>query len=212
MSQIQTELFSDRDKGVVPASVIDDGRQYWDTEIPAPRVLGSSHTASLPTGFRGVLQIPSAERVRALARHAQSDSVAYQSVAVAGLQILERVLSHEKAAASAAISLAQRDKLEAMVHALEQTVAALRMSLSVQGSKMLHACSQTCPETPRSERSWWFALTEAMEALEGGIDAISGIVASQPRGGAARMLSSVIARLMHRHHNELLGEAEQWIG
>ena len=165
-----------------------------------------------PNGIAATIELPPSERIRALARHASSDSVAYQSVAVAGLQILERVLDREKAAAAAALSLAQRDKLEGMVRTLEETVSALRMSLNPQGSKMLVACSATRPSVPSEERSWWYAITEAMEALEGGIDAVSGIVSCQPKGGAARVLSGVIARLLHRHHNALLGEAEQWIG
>ncbi len=126
--------------------------------------------------------------------------------------MLERVLDREKAAAVAALSLAQREKLLEMVHSLEQTLAALRMSLNTQGSKMLVACTRPRVKAAQEERSWWFALTETIEILEDGIDAVSGIVSCQPKGGPSRVLSGVLARLLHRHHNELLAEAEQWIG
>ncbi len=158
------------------------------------------------------VEIPPADRVRSLARLANADGVAYQSVAVAGVQVLERVLDREKAAASAALSLAQREKLFAMVSSLEQTLNALRMTLSSQGSKMLLACTKARIGPNSEEHSWWFALTEAIQALEEGIDAVSGIVSCQPKGGPARILSGILVRMLHRHHNELLSEAENWIG
>jgi hypothetical protein len=196
----------------IPADVLGDKSTYWHGFEGSERGLSGLRDGDTKLGVGLDAELPAAERVRDLARHTQSDSVAYQSVAVAGLQILERVLRHEKAAAAAAISLAQRDKLAGMVQSLEQTVSALRTSLSAQGTKMLHACTQNRPITRTDERSWWFALTETIEALEGGIDAISGIVSCQPRGGASRQLSGTIARLLHRHHNDLLSEAEHWIG
>ncbi|HEX7070848.1 MAG TPA: hypothetical protein VF190_08580 [Rhodothermales bacterium] len=195
----------------IPTNVVGSKTSHWNGLGGTDRGLATLANGDVRLGVVDA-ELPAAERVRALARHTQSDGVAYQSVAVAGLQILERVLRHEKAAAAAAISLAQRDKLDAMVQSLEQTVVALRTSLSAQGTKMLFACTRNRPKPDTDERSWWFALTEAIEALESGIDAISGIVSSQPRGGAARLLSGTIARLLHRHHNDLLSEAEHWIG
>lgn len=157
-------------------------------------------------------ELPSAERVRALARHVQAESVAYQSVSVVGLQILERVLKYERAAAEAAISLAQRDKLAGMISALEQTSEALRSSMSSKASKMMYACTHPLAGLRSRERSWWYALTESIHALESGIDAASKIVSGQPKGGAARLLMSVITRQLRSHHNALLHEAEEWIG
>ena len=163
-------------------------------------------------GIGGDVDLPAAERVRTLARHAHADSVAYQSVAVACLQITQNVLQRERDAADAAISLAQREKLQEMIGSLERTVEALESSLSPKGSKMLSARARATAAEKGEKRNWWFALTEAMETVEKGVDTVSGIVSGQPKGGAARVLSSVIARLLHRHHNELLSEAEQWIG
>lgn len=212
MSQRETGSPFDRSGPQVPTAVFGDTPRKWDRAEATDRDIEFHQNGAALASVGANAELPSAERVRALARHAHSDSVAYQSVAVAGLQILERVLKQERIAAAAAISLAQRDKLDAMVCTLEETVAALRMSLSVQGSKMLFACTQTLGNTNPDERSWWFALTETIQALEDGIDAISGIVSGQPKGGASRTLSSVIARQLHRHHNDLLSEAEQWIG
>lgn len=155
-------------------------------------------------------QLPYPERVRALARHAQADSVVFQSAAVGALQLLDRILWHERQVAEAAISLAQREKLQSMIGALEDTAEALRETLSAQGSKMLNLCEGGADEDAQ-ERSWWFALTEAIHVLEEGTDWIASVVSGQPKGGATRTLGSIIARLLHRHHNVLLDEAEQWI-
>lgn len=167
--------------------------------------------AQLPEKTTAVdAQLPYPERVRALAKHAQADSIVFQSAAVGALQLLDRVLWHEQQVAEAAISLAQREKLQEMIRALEDTVEALRETLSAQGSQMLNLC-EPGEEENAGERSWWFALTEAIHVLEEGTEWIASVVSGQPKGGAARTLSSIIARLLHRHHNALLDEAEQWI-
>ena len=49
------------------------------------------------------------------------------------------------------------------------------------------------------------------DVLEEGIAWIAGAVAGQPKGSAARLLSSIIARLLHSHYNKLLAEANQWM-
>lgn len=159
-----------------------------------------------------VPSLPHAERIAALARHRDAGSVVYQSLAVAAIQVLERVLDRERRVAEATISLAQREKLRGMIGGLESAITALRAGLNTQGTQMLALSSPSRPVKTDNEKSWWFSVTEAMQALEDGADWISSIVNGQPRGSAARTLSSIIARLLHRHYKELLDEADQWMG
>ncbi len=156
--------------------------------------------------------LPYAERVRSLAKHSQAEGMVFQSVAVSSLQALRRTLACERQVARAAISMAQGEKLQEMIGTLETTIAALGEILSLQGEKMLDLCA--FPEMPPGEasRSWWFALTEAIEVLEKGSTWITGLVSGQPKGSAARTLGSIVVRLLHRHHNALLLEADQWMG
>ena len=156
------------------------------------------------------VRLPDTERIRALARHSQAESIVFQSVAVGALQLLDRVLKSEQQLAEAAISLAQRNKMDQMIQSLEATAAALQEALSRQGKQMLNLAGK--PEGDGSrENSWWFSLTDTMHTLEEGTEWIATVVARQPKGSAARLLSSIIARLLHNHYNKLLTEAGQWM-
>ena len=150
-----------------------------------------------------------AERVRALACTPGRDTTVFQSVVVAALQTLHRVVTRQRQAAAASISLAQGDKMRQMVESTEAMIAALTDSLSQQGTKMFQLCSGTPAQ--RGEASWWFALTETIQGLEEGMERMASLVYGQPKGAPARQLSSLVVRLMHNQHNTLLSEAEQWI-
>ena len=50
-----------------------------------------------------------------------------------------------------------------------------------------------------------------MHVLEEGTEWVGTVVAGQPKGSAVRLLSSIIARLLHNHYNKLLAEANQWM-
>lgn len=182
-------------------NTLDGFRARWD------RVRGNAGGASDEVV---AARLPYAERVRSLAQHAQAESVVFQSVAVTALQILNRARYYEHQVAEAALSLAHREKLRDMVAELDATARALRAALSEQGTQMLDLSTPEGARVPEG-RYWWFALTEALQALEEGAGFIASVVSGQPKGGATRVLSSVIARLLHRHHNALLAEAESWI-
>jgi hypothetical protein len=152
---------------------------------------------------------PDAERIRAIAQDRQAESIAFQSIALTSLQMLERVIQSERCLASAAISLAQREKLDTMAATLESAADALRDTLSRRGSKVMNLYSPCAVR--EGEHSWWFALTDTMHVLEEGTAWISTAVSGQPKGCATRVLSGVIARLLHSHYNKLLAEANQWM-
>lgn len=155
---------------------------------------------------------PYAERVHQLTRSIRCSSTVLQCVAVTSLQTLRQVLARQRAAASAAISLAHREKLRGMIGATEAMADALSGDvLSAQGSKLLGLSA--APEAPAvdTEASWWFALTETIEALDEGAERIASVVSGQPKGAPSRVLSSLVVRQLRAQRNELLAEADQWI-
>ena len=138
------------------------------------------------------------------------DGVAFQSVAVATLQTLRRVLDRQHHAARAAISLAQGEKLERMIWDSEATVEAIAGVLNTQGLHMLNL-AQDEPERRAEDNSWWFALAEVIESIDDGTKCIMSLASGQPKWGPARQLSSAVLRLLRDQHRQLLAEADAWI-
>jgi hypothetical protein len=158
----------------------------------------------------GSAGVSCAAQVQALARHAQVEGLAYQSVVVAALQTVDRVLARQHQAAAASLSLAQGEKLHQMIATLERVREALQASLSQQGAKMLGLAAERT--TPGEEsQAWWFSLSEAIQALEEGIDWMKSVVSGQPRGGPARTLSMLLTHLFTHQHEALLKEAAEWV-
>ena len=155
-----------------------------------------------------------AERVRSLSGSTEARRVLFQSVAVTGLQLLRGILRRDRKALDAAISLGQREKLQNMIGALEELSETLKQSLSQQGAQMLNLCGPSVSgdgsEQPE-EDSWWFALTEALESIEGGIQQMENLADGQPEDSAPHRLSDLLAGVLRQQHEELLREAQQWI-
>lgn len=152
---------------------------------------------------------PYAARVRNIVASLHG-SVACQSVAVAVLQTLDRVVRMERQAASAAISLAQGEKLERMIATSEQTLGAIADALNAQGNHMMNLSADSAIEVD-DEKSWWFALTETIESVENGTQRVLSLASGQPKGGAVRQLSTIVVQLLRNKHRQLLSEAEAWI-
>ena len=153
--------------------------------------------------------VPYAEQIRRLADPAEGSGVAFQCIVVAALQTLDRVRYREQRVAEAALSLAQRQTLEAMIATVDVVAEALRTTLTPQGAKMCKQHPPAVTETP--EHLWWFALSEALHTLEEGLTWIRSVAAGQAQGGAARTLSRIISLLLYKHYRDLLAEAEQWM-
>lgn len=156
------------------------------------------------------------ERVRQLSGSTEAQRVVFQSVAVTGLQLLHGILQRDRQALEAAISLGQREKLENMIGALETLSETLKQSLSQQGAQMLDLCGPADAKrngkpAGEDEASWWFALTEALEAIEAGVQQLDSLADGQPEESAPHRLSDLLAEVLRRQHEELLREAKQWI-
>ncbi len=154
---------------------------------------------------------PDIGALQTLVEDVNHEGTAFQSVAVAAVQILERALSYEREAAEAALSLGQQEKLESMVETAEQAAVILRNALNAQGAKVMHLCADRQPSAPEDGQPWWFALTDALEVLEEGSGRMASLTTAQPDGSPARALSQFIAQLLRGHHDALLLEAEEWI-
>ncbi len=154
---------------------------------------------------------PDVEALRLLVQEVEEQSAAFQSVAVAAVQILEQALCYEREAAGAALSLGQQEKMDAMVQTGEEAVQVLRDSLSRQGDKVIHLCGKGSAASPTDGQPWWFALTDALEVLEEGTGRMSCLTTAQPDGSPARRLSQLITELLRGHHDALLLEADEWI-
>lgn len=137
------------------------------------------------------------------------NGVAFQSLAVASLQTLQKVLACEKQAVEASISLAQGEKLNGMIEASANTAEAIAEGLDSQGACMLNLAATDGGQ--EGDNSWWFALTETIQAIEDGTKRILSLASGQPKGGPGRQLSSVVVRLLREQHHLLLSEADAWI-
>ncbi|HMB92697.1 MAG TPA: hypothetical protein VKP65_17735 [Rhodothermales bacterium] len=150
-----------------------------------------------------------AEQIQCLSHQDEVPSVAFQCIVVAALQTLDRVRRSEQHVAEAALSLAQRQKLDAMIATVDAVADALHAILTPQGATMLKQHTERAPETP--EHLWWFALSEALHTLEEGLAWIRSVATGQARGGAAHTLSRIISLLLYEHYRDLFDEAEQWM-
>lgn len=149
--------------------------------------------------------------LRALVERTQNGGAVFQSVVVAALQILDRALFYEQKAATAALSLGQREKLQSMIATTREALVVLKGTLSIQGAKVMDLCAEQRREEPSEDPSWWFALTDALEILAEGAERMNSLTTAQPDGSPAHELSEFVAQLLHGHYHQLHLEADQWI-
>lgn len=150
------------------------------------------------------------ERVQAVTEQEETGSATVQSVLVAALQAVHRVLQCERQAVQASISLGQGEKLQQMIASLEATEQALRESLTEQGAKMLDLTLKKGPLAAGSDKEhpWAAALSCILLTLEEDIDWIISLVARQPKGSPGRTISGIVVHLLHHHYNQVLAETE----
>jgi hypothetical protein len=150
------------------------------------------------------------EGLRALASDAQVHSTAFQGVVQVALQSLHQVRHYEQRASGAAISLAQRLKLQRMVEVVDATIQTLQELLHRSGARALDQ-RRSAPPDQAPESSWWFSLCEAMHVLEQSASYIHTIAVGQSMGTATHMLTGLVASLLLHHYQAVEAEAEQWM-
>ncbi len=166
----------------------------------------------------------SAGTVQALATRGDASRTAFQSVLVAAVHAVQRATERVRAAEGAALSLAQREKVGEVVADLRQTEAALRTGLDDQGRCILRekrnlrtlvrdarARVQASLQPEGPGLSWWFAFTEAVEALDEAASQVETLADAQPEGTPAGALGRRVADQFRAHHDALLDEADRWM-
>jgi hypothetical protein len=142
-------------------------------------------------------------RIRAIVERVESTDARFISVVTVVGSVLRRVLSAEKTAHGAAISLAQQTQLEQMRSELSMLIEALGTLLPRQVSLEKVAA--------KKESSWWFALSEATHILEESLDQLSVLVKQQQKGSAIRDLTAQAQRLLREHYNVFLEQARSYL-
>lgn len=163
--------------------------------------------------------------VKALATRGGTSRTAFQSMLVAALHSVQRATLRVRVAEEAALSLAQSQKVADVVRDLEETESALRAGLDAQGEcllkekwtfrglmKQARAQVQASLQTPddRPGLSWWYAFTEALEALEEAAAGMMAFADAQPAGTPAGLLGRQVTERFLAHHDALIEESDRW--
>lgn len=155
-----------------------------------------------------------------LCQKAQEGSGAsFQSTLAAAARAVRQAQKSEAAALNVALSLAQREVLDALCAELNEAAETLEAALDEQGRCLLAPApkrsralrqlldrASTQPPPP----SWWQALDEAAETLESGADRLADLADSQPSHAPAHTVAATTAALLREHHRRLLCQSERW--
>ena len=185
------------------------------TPLPRPpRACMSVHTIS-------------AGSVRALADRSRTSETAFQGVLVAVAHVVQRTAERVRATEASALNLAQQQKVAAVAGDLDALAQALRDALNAQGRCLLDGRrtlrdkvkearekvrASLVPKPEPGAASWWFALSEAVEALDDAASQVNTLAAAQPAGAPAAALGREVVAQLDAHREALLTEAERWVG
>ncbi|GAB5520771.1 MAG: hypothetical protein RhofKO_30220 [Rhodothermales bacterium] len=190
-------------------------RRFWRHPFPAPAAprtrsasLSQSRALTDPTLLADEPLLGKLHDFLADLSTKTIQSLAFQSVLATAMHTVNEALLAELQLTRAAVSLAQAERLGAMVSTLQGAQHALDTTLTAQGRHIVQPFTAKLPKAD----SWWFALAEALHILEQGVERTRALVGGQERGSESRTLSSLIARLLRDHHQTLQHEAEQWLG
>src|SRR5690606_2423820 len=141
----------------------------------------------------------SAGAVRALATRGRASETAFQAVLVALARTLQRAVGRVRAAEASALNLAQQQQVAGVADDLVATAEALEEALNDQGRCLLDGprtlrekvkdagekVRASLAQKPQPAASWWFALSEAVEALDDAAEQVRALAEAQPVGAPA---------------------------
>ena len=169
----------------------------------------------------------SAAHVRALGTRGHASGTAFQAVLVALARQVQRAAARVQRAEASALNLAQQQKVAGVADDLTATAEALREALNAQGRCLLGERRSFLDRVREaSERvrtslvhkpeagaaSWWFALTEAVEALDDAARQVDALAEAQPADTPAAALGREVSARLGLHREALLAEAVRWVG
>jgi hypothetical protein len=155
---------------------------------------------------------PVGEVCEAIRQATRSGSaVTLQCTLAAAAQVVNKAIECETQAAAAALSLAQRQTLEALRADLCTAADALDAALDRQGRCLLPSRSSTglwsrlLPWTNRSTStpSWWSALDTTLDTLDGAAEELIQLGEAQPGDAPARTIAEATAHLLREQHRRL---------
>jgi hypothetical protein len=165
---------------------------------------------------------PSALAMTARAPRGEASGTAFQSMLVATVHAVQRAVARLRAAESAALSLAQQQRVAAVADDLQTTAADLRTQLDAQGrcilgeprtlrekvieagTKMQEAFAARKGET--TVLSWTQALAEAIDTLGEEADQLADLASAQSAGTPAGSVGRRTVNQLRTHRGTLLGE------
>ena len=168
------------------------------------------------------LTTPSALAMTARAPRSEASGTAFQSMLVATVHAVQRAVARLRAAESAALSLAQQQRVAAVAEDLQTTAADLRTHLDAQGhcilgeprtlrekmieagTKMQEALAARKEET--APPSWTQALAEAIDTLGEEADQLADLASAQAEGTPAGAVGRQAVNRLRTHRGALLGE------
>lgn len=147
--------------------------------------------------------VDAAHRLADIIQKVERRDASFQSVCAVIQQVLMKVLVAESMAASAAISLAQQDRLRGMCAEVRNMMDTLAPWVP----------SETPPMSLPSaaESSWWYALSEAMHLVEDSAEQLSAVVARQEKRANLRNMAAQAVRVLRDHYNILLAESKNFL-
>lgn len=152
------------------------------------------------------IDLPTTKQLSTLFENENISTIAFQSVLVSAIQILERVREEEIALSKAAISLAHRQQLSQFLASIDSLIHSLKEALNNQGSSILDLQPRDLGHDS-GDTSWWFCLASAIETLNAGCDWIKSIISGQREDSPSRQLSGIVVQFLEEHrlqfHNEL---------
>lgn len=143
-----------------------------------------------------------ADRLVSIIGLVERRDASFHAVCAVIVQVLTRVLNAERMVASAAISLAHQERLQDMCRELLDMIDVL--TPYVPGGPHM-------PGVPASEKSWWYALSEATQIVEDAAEQLSAVVSRQDKRANLRNMAAQAVGVLREHYNVLFGESKSWL-
>ena len=151
-----------------------------------------------------------ADEIRALCT-GDFNGTADRMTASAAVGSVQKVVAAESYLKEAAISLAQSEKLSVLLAELQDVAEALELCQEAGQRVGSESRSMGLEELRPALPNWWFALSEMLQICEREIEFMASIGRGQRKNEPARHLCNLVVRVLRKHYQEALGEAEDWI-
>ncbi len=169
--------------------------------------MATSNHESLAAGTSG------AEAISALCTDSSRIATSYRIAARTASDSLKKVVETERGLQDAAISLGQEELLAVLIEELDTVLAACRKceDVSVESKAGSRVSDVATTSGQRALPQWWFALSEMLQTTDREIELLKTIGRGQPRNSPARQMCNIVVRVLRRHYQRMLQEAEEWM-